>query len=428
MEFKDILSKKQKEQLTKEDFRAFVEMLSNGKLSEKQILEFAKMLNSVGCSDSEIFELATAFACSGELLNLSQKFDLCVDKHSAGKVSDGMSLILMSVFPCLGITFVKSISSIYGMYGSMLSRLSAIDGFEVAASIDDATEKAKKCGTFLLKTKIAPASAEVYRVCKKHNFLCEPIVSSTIMSNKIATGANMLVVDVKAGEGAVVDSATSNKIAERIVSVGKLAGINTISIVTDLSWPIASSVGNNLELQEIKDLLSGQKDYAGSSLMALAREMVVCALLASKRCKTRSEATEMFNKTIESGEAYSKFCEIVDCYGGDIVSSDRTEKLIDTAVSYVCAKRDGYVSDIKLGALYDSVNHIISSQKDFDKRAGLILMCREGDKIGAGQKLAKVFYSHENKRYFEVAQNLINSFIIADEKPSVNKLFYRVVV
>lgn len=429
MDFKNLLAIKKSTQLTEEQIKQFVYAVKEDKLTDKQILEFVKLSNQVGCSDAEVYYMAKHMAQSGTMLNLNEQC-FCVDKHSAGNVSDGMSLILMSVLASLGINFVRVVSNTYGIHGSLLHKLSKFKGFNALLTKQEMLNKLNSCGVGILQDQgdIAPVAAKMYKICKEHNLIVEPVVSASIMANKIATGANMLVIDVKSGEGSVVGTQNAQKLAERLVSVGGMANIKTVSVVTDFNWPILASVGVGLELQEIKDTLSNAKEYIGSNILKLAKEMTTCVLLSNGAAAGRSQAAEMFDKAISSGKAFNKFCEIIETYGGDVYSTDRTNKLIDTAVSYITADHNGYVGDILLDKLYKNINTIISYKGEYDADAGLVLMCAEGDKVIAGQKLAKVFYSHSNQKYFKVAEQLYKSFVISKERPVHTNLFIKVVV
>ena len=430
MELKELIAKKKTQELDYEDCHELASILAFDKNNEKQIVEFVNLLNDKGCSDDEVYNLALAFADSGKRLNCAHYFDCSADKHSAGLVSDAISLILMSVLPCVGITFTKTINKSYGTFSSFAQKLGAISGFVVSKDLNKTLERAKESGAFLYEgdESLYPASTNIYEVCKNNKLLIEPIVASTILANKIATGASSFVADIKMGEGSVYNSNQSVELAERIVRVAKKANIKAVAVVTDLNWPISASVGTKLELQEVKDLLEGSKDYGGSSLLTLAKEMVVCLLLLNKKASTRSEAGEMFDEAISSGKAYTRFKNIVETYGGSLVETNRKELLMDTAVSYITAKQSGYMYDIKLAELYSTSQELIGGSKTFDASAGVVLMCKEGDKIVEGQKIAKVLYSHENKRYFELHDRLLDSFEIRQEKPVINNLFYKVIV
>lgn len=430
MDIKELICKKKLEPLESEDFDWISDSIARGELSDRQILEFVKALNGYALSDTEVYLFAKSLASTGELLNISEDIGFCVDKHSVGMVSDGVTLILMSALASLDVKFVKSVSSIYDGYGSFLARLNSFKGFNCQISKNELIKRANKCfaGIYGSTNKIAPAADKIYKVCKQNDMLTEPIISASIMASKIATGASMAIVDIKSGEGEVSGEYNVEALANRLVNVGKLANIKVMSVITDLNWPISASVGLNLELQEIKDTLSQAKEYNGSNLLKLAKEMVVCVLISCGKAAGRSQASEMFDNAISSGKVYQKFCQIIDTYGGDITSVSRTQKLIDTAVTYITADYDGYISDIKLEQVYKNTEILIGEKENADLSAGLVLMCGEGDKVITGQKLAKVFYSHDNPRYFRVSADLFDSFKIAREKPAVNNLFYKVVI
>ena len=428
--FKNFIESKKDGELSYKQIKSFVDSFMQDKLSEKQVVEFIKVSAKYGCTNAEVYNMAKCMAETGTQLKISDELGFCVDKHSAGTVSDGTSLILLSALASLGIPFVKVVSNTYGNHGSMFNKLNMFKGFNAYQTKAEVAQRVKECGVGIVADtgNIAPAAAKMYNICKQHGLMPEQVVASSIMANKIATGASLVVVDVKSGEGSVVGSANAEALAKRLVEVGKLAGIKTIAVVTDFNWPISAAVGAGLELQEIKDTLSNAKEYIGSNLLKLAKEMVTCVLMSCERATTRSQAAAMFDDVISSGAAYNQFCKIISSYGGDFLSFDRTEKLIDTAVSYITADYSGFIGDIKLDELYKAVEFIISHKGEVDKDAGLVLMCAEGDRVTEGQKLAKIFYSHDNNRYFKVAQELYDSFKITKEKPSLNNLFIKVEV
>lgn len=429
MDFKKLRDKKNVVELSEHDIYEFACAVENNQLSDKQILEFVRYFGE-NATNNQVYWLAKYMAKSGDMLQLSQELGYCVDKHSAGSFSDGMSIILMSVLASLGVRFVKVVSSTYGIHGNLLDKLTKFKGFSCGIDKQLMIQKASWCGVGLYQDNgnIAPVAGKIYTVCKENNLLIEPVVSASILATKIATGANMTVVDVKSGEGAVDGVKNPTILANRLVDVGKMAGLQVIAVITDFNWPISASVGVGLELLEIKDTLSDAKEYKGSNLLKLAKEMAICVLMSSKLATSRSLASEMFDNAVESGKAYNKFCEIIETYGGEVYSIGRTEKLMDTAVSYITSDFDGYVSDIKLANLYDSINYVISHKGEYDSNAGLVLMCAEGDRVKFGQKLAKVFYSHDNKRYFKVVKDLYKSFEITKSKLATTNLFIKVVV
>lgn len=429
MNYKELICKKKVSQLDYDDFVWFTDAVKNNQISNRQILEFIKTITDFKLNTNEVYLFAKAMSESGEMLNIGKSVGFCVDKHSVGQISDGMSLILMSALASLDIKFIKSVSPTYDNYGSLYKRLTSFKDFKLCSKKEELIKNINKSsvGLFLSEDKIAPVADTIYKICKDNDVLINSVICATIMANKIAVGSSMVIIDIKSGEGGVWEGDSYVELAGLLKDVGELAGIKTVCIITDLNWPIAASVGINLEVQEIKDTLSSAKQYNGN-LLNLAKEMAVCAMLASKKALGRSVAAEMFDKAVESGSMYQKFCQIIDTYGGDVTSVNRSQKLIDTAVSYITADFDGYIYDIKLQQLYNAVNNLIGTGTDFDSSAGLILMCGEGDKVVYGQKLAKVFYSHGNSRFFTNVNQLFDSFKILKQKPTVNNLFYKVVI
>ena len=431
MNYKSFIESKKKGELTEEKIKQFVSALAADELSEKQILEIVKAFDKYGCTNQEVYFMAKHMADSGVNLNLQKEIGFCVDKQSIGTVSDGITLIVMSVLASLDIKCVKVLSDSYGIHDNLLSKLKSFRGFNALLTREEMVEKAKHHGVGFIENQgnIAPVADKLYKICKENDMLIEPIISVSIIAQKIATGISLLVLDVKSGEGSVIAPDSATVLADRLVQVGNLAGIKTVAVITDFNWPISASVGVGLELQEIKDTLSNAKEYSGSNMLKLAKEMVTCVLLSCDKAAGRSKASDMFDEVIKNGKAYEKFCSVIDAYNGNPASVNRIEKLIDTAVSYITADFDGYVNNINMKKLYDSIRFVISNKGEFDNSAGIVLMCAEGEKVQAGQKLAKVFYSHDNNRYFKTAKTLFEVFEIAKDKVvKNNNLFIKVVI
>lgn len=428
MDFKQFITMRNNNVWSETDFDYFVNGIISDEITDKNIIEFANEISKNDISDEEIVSLCRKLAASGKMLNLKASGQYFVDQHSAGNYTDGSVILLMGLLSALDIKFARVLSGKYSVNNNtLLNKLNTIKGFN-AVNEYDIKPRLEQCNVALIEDKeqVAPAAARIFNVCKKHNKLNEIIRVISVLSTKIATGANMLIVDVKNGEGSAEGINDCNLFAQKLVKLGNLAGLTTVAIISDNNWPTMASIGNYLEITEVLQTLSMAKDYIGSSLLKLSTEMAVCVLMSSKKAKTRSEATLMVKNIIENKQAYKHFINIIKCYGGD-VSQFEEISLKDTAVSYIIADFGGYIGDIVMDNLYKSAEQLIGSS-NIDENAGIVLLCGEGDKVEMGQKLAKVYFSHNNKRFFKVSNQLFKCFDIVNVKPIINNLFYKVEV
>lgn len=418
MDLREIEHAKMSRLLEAEEIEYFVSCANKSLLSDKQIVDFLSCLNKYGISSEEVFLFSKAIAKTGEMLNIDKSVPGSVDKQSIGAVPDYVSYILLGLLPALDVPIVKIVNE--DSYNNLSFSLS----LNVPKTRESALRKFKECNVYLqANTNICPVSKKIIEACKRYHRNLPFVVASIYLAEKIAVGATLAIFDVKNGEGGLVEG-DAISIVNYLVEAGKLANIKVVAVETDLSYPISNFVGFGLELKEVVDTLSGAKEHSKSSLMILSKEIISCILLAQNRASTRTEAAEMILEAIESGRAYKEFLNVVKTYGGklDLPKID----MLETAVSYIISKSDGYVYDIKIGKIYEDAKYIVGNKEDLS--AGVELLVAEGDKVVKGQKLARVYYNYSNKRYFEKYDSISECFQISSTKPKMNNLFYKVVL
>jgi len=429
-----IEQKKSGLKLTKEEIEFVVYSYKNGYINDEKIIDFMKNVNSNNFSYEETFFLADALARTGEMLNISNDVDFVIDKHSAGNISDPTTLIFMSVMATLGVKNVKVLSNSYGDFGSSLSRFKCFKGFNAQITRNELIKIINKIGFGVIEDSgnIAPVDKKLYLLRKKYNITSEPLIAASILAKKIATGVNAIIFDVKAGEGAIYSSEEfSLSLANYLVNTSKLAGINSVGVITNLDQTVGASIGPRVELEEAINVLRCERTFFDAKLLDVARELVIVTLCLLKKANGRSEASEMFDEAINSGKALDKFRELILNYSGEYEDLKHSAKTLlrGVAISYVTAKEEGFVSDIILKDLTKCYVDMSRSKKDyFDKDAGIVVLKREGQKVFAGDKLMRVFYNVENKGYFSVIEKMRSSVKISKTKPKTHKIFYKVIV
>ncbi len=422
------------EALSESEIEFLIQSYKAGKVSDGKMVKFMKSVNETNFSYDEAFYLANSMAKTGKMLNIGEtENDIVVDKHSAGIISDASTIIFMSVLASLDVKCIKVMSGYFGNFRNSIDRFDAIKNFNARVS-------SKKFLEILNKTKmavyeeaddIAPVDKKLYALRKKYKITSIPLVASSILSKKIASGANVLVFDVKEGEGSISsDPKFSRTLAQYLTNIAKSAGIASASVVTNLDSPLSSNIGNKPEMKEAVLALKNGEALYGSKLLLVAKELVELALILSKKAKGRADASEMFQDAIKSGKAYEKFCEFLSAYGGDISSVLKPDTLLDgVGATYIVADGSGYVCNINLRALKKSFDTLLLKNKNAkDPNAGINILLNEGAKVNTGDKLARLIFSLDNKNIFSARQTLLTAFEISNTKPEVKNVFDKVVV
>ena len=431
----DILEiKKNNLPLSKEDIDFIVLSYNMGKINDAKIMDFMRLIQVDNFSYEETYYLADALARTGEMWDLSSKQGLVVDKISIGSFSDATTLIFMSILASLGVKNIKLLSKKYGNFNNSLDRFNLFKGFNAKISEAEFLNKLNElsAGLYEDENKIAPADARIYALSKKYGITSIPLTAASILARRFAMGANVLVFDVKTGEGAMFESEEyATTLGKYLVETAKLAGVNAVSLITNLDEPLGSSIGVRAEVEEVLMSLRSDKSIYGSKLLEVARELVIVALMTAGVTDSRLMAGKMFDEAIESGKALDKFKEIITSYGGEYLDFKHTpDKLLDgVTVSYICAKEDGYVNNIIISNIINSYVKLSSGgNRKKDENAGIVLLVSEGDKIEKQTKLARVFYNIDNTKFTQTISDIRNSIKINQTKPQTTRTVYKVIV
>lgn len=401
MNIQDIIEiKRDGHKLSKEQIEYFVNNYTNGNITDYQAAALVMAIYINGMDEEEITNLTLAMANSGDILDLSE-LGIVVDKHSTGGIGDKVTLILAPIIASLGIPVAKMSGRGLGYTGGTADKLEAIPGYNVVLDEKQFIENVKEIGISLITqtANLAPADKKIYALRDSINCVESiPLIASSIMSKKIASGANKIVLDVTCGSGAFMKTKeNAKKLAETMEKIGKLAERETVAVITNMDQPLGKYVGNTLEVIEAIEALNGhwQEDVKGVVLL-LGANMIK---LAGKGDDLEENKVRMLEQ-IENGEALSKFKELVVKQGGDVSYIEDLEKFPKAKYKLpVIATRSGIVN--KLNA--EEVGKIamklgagrLRKEDEIIKEVGIELNKKVGNNVEIGDILAYIHGNNE---------------------------------
>ena len=428
MNILDIIAKKRdKKELSKEEIDFFIEGYTNGKITDYQAAALVMAIYINGMTDEEITNLTIAMAYSGEVLNLSKLGENVVDKHSTGGIGDKITLILMPIISALGVPVAKMSGRGLGFTGGTIDKLESIPGYNTQISVDEFIENVEKIGISLMgqTLNLAPADKKIYALRDSINCVENiPLIASSIMSKKIASGANKIVLEVTVGNGAFMKNIEdAKKLSQTMINIGKLAGKETVCILTNMDEPLGYSIGNTLEVIEATEALQGDmEEDVKQVVLELGSYMIKLAGCGDDIEENKQKMLDC----IDSGMAYIKFLELIENQGGDVsfindVSKFENARYIEPVVS----NKAGYIRSVlaeKLGKISCELGAGRVKKEDvIDSQVGLIINKKIGDRIDEGEILA-IIHANDEIKLEKAKQELINCFEITDDlvvKPEV---------
>ncbi len=396
----DIIQKKEeKKELTKDEISFFIKGYTAGNIPDYQASALIMAIFLNGMTDREVMDLTLEMAYSGDVLDLSS-LGTVVDKHSTGGVGDKITLILAPIIASLGIPVAKMSGRGLGFTGGTVDKLESIPGYKTVISIDEFINNVKKIGISLIgqSGNLAPADKKIYAL--RDTISCVqsiPLIVSSIMSKKIAAGADKIVLDVTYGSGAFMKTyEDAKKLASKLEEVGSLVNKKTVCVITSMEQPLGHNVGNNLEVIEAVEALKGNMaDDVKEVIFALGGEMI--NLAKSQDAGTDNKA--IIEETIKSGKALDKFKQLVQNQGGDVSFIDDTSKFAKSKyIVPVYAEKQGKITTLdaeKIGKASCKLGAGRERKEDsIDLSAGIVLDKKVGDLVNSGDVLA---YLHTNK-------------------------------
>jgi len=433
MKMYDLINKKKnKERLITREIEFIVEGYTKGTIPDYQMSAFLMAVCLNGMDHEETAALTVAMANSGDILDLSQVNGIKVDKHSTGGVGDKTSLVLSPMVASLGIPVAKMSGRGLGHTGGTIDKLESFPGFSTTITTEEFIANVNRIKMAIVgqTANLAPADKKIYALRDVTATVDNiSLIASSIMSKKIASGADVIVLDVKTGSGAFMKSfEASLALAKEMVQIGTIAGRKTYAVITDMNQPLGSAVGNTLEVIEAIDALKGT---APSDLMEVSITLAAFMLVGSDKAPSVEEAKKMLYKTIEDKTALNKFAEFITAQGGNSDAIYNTElfKKADLEEA-VTAQEEGYITAIHtdevgmtsliLGGGRETKDSVI------DLSVGLKIHKKLGDSVSKGDVLATL-YANDPLKLQEGKQRLLNAYVISKGKPEPIKYVYAIV-
>ena len=430
MNILDIIAKKRdNKKLTKEEIDYFIKEYTKGNITDYQASALVMAIFINGMDDKEITNLTLAMAYSGEILDLSE-LGTVVDKHSTGGVGDKVTLILMPIVAALGVPVAKMSGRGLGFTGGTADKLESIPGYSIDISIEEFKQNIKEIGISLMtQTKnLAPADKKIYAL--RDTIACTnsiPLISSSIMSKKIAAGANKVVLDVTCGSGAFMKKLKdAEKLSKQMSRIGKLAGKETVCVITNMEEPLGYAIGNNLEVIEAIEALKGNMQ---DDVKQVVLELGAYILKLAGKGDNIQENKEKILEVIKNGKAYEKFIMLVEKQGGDVTYIKDTNKFEKAKYQIdIFSKEDGYIEKIDAEEIGKLASRLgagrIKKEDNIDYCAGVILHKKVADKVQKKEKIATIYTNKEDK--IEEKNNMANIIKISKVKPKKIKTILKV--
>lgn len=419
----DIIEKKKnKLELTHEEIAFFINGMLDHTIEDYQISSLLMAIVLNGMTIDETIYLTEEMLHSGEVIDLSSIDGVIVDKHSTGGVGDKVTLILGPLLASLGIKMAKMSGRGLGHTGGTIDKLESIPGFQVELSREEFIKQVNEIGISVISQSgnIVPADKKLYALRDVTGTVESiPLIASSIMSKKIASGADIIFIDVKVGSGALMkDLESAKELANTMISIGHKFNKTVICILTDMDEPLGYAIGNSLEVKESIDSLKG---YGPSDVMEL---IVSIASLVLKEVNgiDEEEARNLCMKKITSNEAYLKLEQLVKYQHGNL-----DEIKVSNRVFSIKSVKSGYINRINALGLGEIARKIgagrLTKEDVIDPTVGLALSKKTGDYVNVGDELLKVYLNEKDIKLIEI----LNCFEIEDIKKETKPLIYEII-
>ncbi len=423
-----IIKKRENEELTKEEINFFVDGFSKGEIPDYQASAWAMAVLLNGMSARETTDLTLAIAHSGDTLDLSDVIDLAIDKHSSGGVGDKTTLVVLPIVVACGLPVGKMSGRGLGFSGGTLDKLESIPGFQVNLSTEEFKKQLGEIGMVLSgqSVNLAPADGKLYALRDVTGTVPSlPLIASSIMSKKIASGAQAIVLDVKLGLGAFMHNLEeARELGEIMVSIGQLAGRKTIALLSDMNQPLGYAVGNALEVVEAIETLhgGGPADFREHCLHVSAQMLIL-----GEKAKDEASAREMVEKVLSNGQAFAKFRELVIAQSGDVSYVDNPDKLPKAKlIEKVKAPRSGNLAQIHARLVGEASVALgagrAKKSDDVDHAVGIVIHHKVGDIIEEGEPLFSI-HANDSVLLAQAKEDILKAHIFSDEKVESLPLF-----
>lgn len=421
-----IKAKRDMKELSTEQIEYFIKQYSNGNIPDYQASSLLMAIYLNGMTEKEILDLTLAMAKSGDMLDLSEIKGIKVDKHSTGGIGDKVTMVLMPLVASCGVPVAKMSGRGLGYTQGTKDKLDSIPGFKTDLSLDEFINNVKTIGIALMSQSenIAVADKKLYALRDVTGTVESiPLIASSVMSKKLAAGADKILLEVTCGSGAFMENEERAKVlAETMVKIGNMANKETVAVITNMNQPLGRYSGNALETKEAIDTLSGKGE---------PDVVMVCGVLGAYMLKLAGvgesivENMKLIQSKIDSGEGLAKFKELIGCQGGDVTVIENPEKLITTKFKVpVNSLDDGYVKSIEAKNIGQAVVNLgggrMKKDDPVDYSVGIEVLKKIGDEVKSGEPILYIHANDEAKAMLQV-EFLRNSYEITKEKVEKEK-------
>lgn len=394
MNFLELIKKKKcGDELSGEEIKFLVDGVTDATIPDYQLSAFLMAVCFTGMTPEETAALTAAMATSGETLDLTEFGELSADKHSTGGVGDKTTLIVAPTVAALGGMVAKMSGRALGHTGGTVDKLESIPGYNSELSPDEFKKQVRKIGIAVVgqSANFAPADKSMYALRDVTATVDSiPLIASSIMSKKIAAGSHNIVLDVKFGSGAFMQSIESaRELAHNMVDIGRRCGRNIHAVLTDMDKPLGLAVGNILEVKEAIDVLRGR----GPEDLREVAVTLAGLLISMIRGISEDEGIDLARETLASGASYNKFREWISAQGGDVRYIDLPEMFGEANVKFtVTAPHSGYITSMNTEAIGNISTTLgagrITKDSKIDPHAGITILKKTGDQVKRGEDIA----------------------------------------
>lgn len=428
----DIIEKKRDgHELTKEEIEFFVNGYTDGTIPDYQISALLMAIYFQGMNERERGDLTMAMVESGEQIDLSEIEGIKVDKHSTGGVGDTTTLVLGPLVASVGVPVAKMSGRGLGHTGGTIDKLESFSGFHVEISNEQFIQLVNKNKVAVIgqSGNLTPADKKIYALRDVTGTVNSiPLIASSIMSKKIAAGADCIVLDVKTGSGAFMKTLEdSRKLAETMVNIGKHTGRNTMAVISDMNQPLGFAIGNALEVKEAIDTLKGEGPEDLTELcLTLGSQMVYLG----KKAESIEQARKMLEESIASGKALEKMKTFIAAQGGDATAIDNPDCLPQAKYSIeLPSKETGWISEMTADEIGQAAMLLgagrMTKESKIDLSVGIVLKKKIGDYVEKGESILTIYSNQENVD--DVKTKLYECIKLSTEKVSRPTLIYEII-
>jgi len=433
MRIYEIINKKKRGQaLTKEEIRFTIEGYTSGLIPDYQISPLMMAIYFQGMNVEETTALTMAMVDSGDIVDLSGLGDITADKHSTGGVGDKTTLIVIPIVAALGLTVAKMSGRGLGHTGGTVDKLEAIPGFRTALSSEEFLGIVKKHGLCVAgqSGNLAPADKKLYALRDVTATVdSTPLIAASIMSKKIAAGAEVILLDVKTGSGAFMKTLEDAKsLATAMVDIGKGCGRKTAALITDMSAPLGYAIGNSLEIKEVVQILANDVDERSKDLYEVSVALAANMLFLAGR-GTEDECAKMVEEVIKNGEALKKLADMVEAQGGNrLYIEDVNSFKPASTIKEVVSPESGYIGSMDAESI--GISGMIlgagreTADDEIDYSAGIILYKKTSDYVEKGEVIA-AFHTTKSETITAATKKFLEAITLVSKKPDERIMVYQ---